>query len=87
MWYTSPRNPPSHPPPSQDNNPPNQQDPNHRRPAHAPDRSQLARLRADEQYAELRRVAAQDFGSTWLKPAGVIKTLHQMREERREQEE
>lgn len=29
----------------------------------------------------------QDFGSTWLKPAGVVKTLHQMREERREQEE
>lgn len=35
----------------------------------------------------MRRVAAQDFGSTWLKPAGVVKTLHQMREERREQEE
>lgn len=86
LWYTSPRDPPSQPP-NQDNNPQSQQDPNHRRPIHAQDRSQLARLRADEQYAELRRVAAQDFGSTWLKPAGVVKTLHQMREERREQEE
>lgn len=29
----------------------------------------------------------QNFGSTWLKPPGVPKTLHQMREEKREQEE
>ena len=29
----------------------------------------------------------QNFGSTWLKPPGIPKTLHQMREEKREQEE
>ncbi|EEY21036.1 predicted protein [Verticillium alfalfae VaMs.102] len=29
----------------------------------------------------------RNFGSTWLKPPGVPKTLHQMREERREAEE
>lgn len=36
---------------------------------------------------ERRRIHVQNFGSGWLKPAGVAKTLHQMREERREQEE
>ena len=36
---------------------------------------------------ERLRLNVQNFGSGWLKPAGVIKTLHQMREERREQEE
>lgn len=34
-----------------------------------------------------RRLNVQNFGSTWLKPPGVPKTLHQIREERREQEE
>ncbi|KAH6661666.1 Apc15p protein-domain-containing protein [Verticillium dahliae] len=51
------------------------------------DRSQLARLRADEHNLDRRRLNVQNFGSTWLKPPGVPKTLHQMREERREAEE
>lgn len=34
-----------------------------------------------------RRINVQNFGSGWLRPPGVPKTLHQMREERREQEE
>ncbi|SPO03388.1 uncharacterized protein DNG_06071 [Cephalotrichum gorgonifer] len=91
LWYTSPRHPSPQPPPSQDHSHqnPSSQDPNGRRPAppHLSERSQLARLRADEQYAEIRRLTAQDFGSRWLKPVGVVKTLHQMREEKREQEE
>lgn len=47
----------------------------------------LARLAADEQYAIRRRLNIQNFGSGWLRPPGVPKTLYQMREERREQEE
>lgn len=34
-----------------------------------------------------RRLNVQNFGSGWLKPPGVAKTLHQLREEKREQEE
>ena len=34
-----------------------------------------------------RRLNIQNFGSAWLKPPGVPKTLHQLREEKREQEE
>ena len=34
-----------------------------------------------------RKVNVANFGSHWLKPPGVPKTLHQMREEKREQEE
>ncbi|KAG6010976.1 hypothetical protein E4U21_000003 [Claviceps maximensis] len=63
--------------------------------AHGPSRSRghllertvLARLAADEQHMHRRRINAQNFGSTWLRPLGVPKTLHQMREEKREQEE
>ncbi|KAK2047316.1 hypothetical protein LZ31DRAFT_629200 [Colletotrichum somersetense] len=51
------------------------------------ERSALARLRAEEQQMDRRRLHVQNFGSTWLKPPGVPKSLHQMREERREQEE
>ncbi|KAK0373371.1 hypothetical protein CLIM01_09269 [Colletotrichum limetticola] len=51
------------------------------------ERSALARLRADEHTMDRRRLHVQNFGSTWLKPPGVPKTLHQIREERREQEE
>ncbi|OLN95289.1 hypothetical protein CCHL11_04732 [Colletotrichum chlorophyti] len=51
------------------------------------ERSALAHLRAEEQTAERRRLAVQNFGSAWLKPPGVPKTLHQIREEKREQEE
>lgn len=51
------------------------------------ERTALARLAADEQFLEWRRENAQNFGSAWLKPPGVAKTLYQMREEKREQEE
>ncbi len=36
---------------------------------------------------DLERQRIADFGATWLKPPGVTKTLFQIREERREQEE
>lgn len=34
-----------------------------------------------------RRQNVQDYGSAWIRPPGVPKSLHQMREERREMEE
>jgi hypothetical protein len=55
--------------------------------SHVIERSALARLAADEQYLHRRRLHVQNFGSGWLRPPGVPKTLHQMREEKREQEE
>jgi len=51
------------------------------------ERSPLARLRADEQNIERRRQNVMNYGSGWLKPPGLPKTLHQLREERREAEE
>ncbi|KKY38119.1 hypothetical protein UCDDA912_g01877 [Diaporthe ampelina] len=51
------------------------------------ERTLLARLRLDEQIMERRRQNVTNFGSAWLKPPGVPKTLFQMREERREAEE
>ncbi|KAI1127309.1 Apc15p protein-domain-containing protein [Nemania abortiva] len=51
------------------------------------ERSPLARLRADEQNLERRRQNVTNFGSAWLKPPGLPKTLHQLREEQREAEE
>jgi hypothetical protein len=51
------------------------------------ERSALGRLRADEQYFERRRHNVSSFGSTWLKPPGIGKSLFQLREERREAEE
>ncbi|PHH61971.1 hypothetical protein CDD81_7662 [Ophiocordyceps australis] len=53
----------------------------------AAERSMLARLRGEEQQLKRRRNNVQNFGSTWLRPPGLPKTLHQMREEKREQEE
>ncbi|KAI9742482.1 MAG: hypothetical protein M1818_004016 [Claussenomyces sp. TS43310] len=50
-------------------------------------RSPLARLRADELYLERRKYNVQNYGSSWIKPPGIFKTLHQLREERRELEE
>lgn len=47
----------------------------------------MARLRADEQNLERRRHNVTNFGSAWLKPPGIPKTLYQLREERREAEE
>ncbi|RWA12241.1 hypothetical protein EKO27_g2868 [Xylaria grammica] len=60
---------------------------NHRRGTHLIERSPLARLRADEQNLERRQQNVTNFGSAWLKPPGLPKTLHQLREERREAEE
>lgn len=51
------------------------------------ERTALARLAADEQSLQRRYAHVHDFGCTWLRPPGVPKTLHQMREEKREQEE
>ena len=51
------------------------------------ERSLLARLATEEQHMHRRLVHVQNFGSGWLRPPGLPKTLHQMREERREQEE
>ncbi|KAK2072947.1 hypothetical protein P8C59_007265 [Phyllachora maydis] len=51
------------------------------------DRSAPGRMRADETFAERRRLHVSNMGSTWLKPPGVAKTLFQLREERREAEE
>ncbi|KXJ96990.1 Apc15p protein-domain-containing protein [Microdochium bolleyi] len=98
LWYTSSRNPASataHPidqhhnpldPSSAANGTPPGAN-NHRRAAHAIERSPLARLRADEENLERRRRNVTNFGSAWLKPPGIPKTLYQLREERREAEE
>ncbi|KAF2969847.1 hypothetical protein GQX73_g3692 [Xylaria multiplex] len=99
LWYTSSRNPlsSSNIHDSHLNNPhnehghghghPNGANGNHRRGAHLIERSPLARLRADEQNLERRQQNVTNFGSAWLKPPGLPKTLHQLREERREAEE
>ncbi|KAL9949152.1 hypothetical protein ACHAQF_001225 [Verticillium nonalfalfae] len=95
VWYSSSRNPQHHPPapdPSVDHTNPHpdhaaQQSSSRRAGQLLLERSQLARLRADEHNLDRRRLNVQNFGSTWLKPPGVPKTLHQMREERREAEE
>ncbi|KZL84841.1 hypothetical protein CI238_08804 [Colletotrichum incanum] len=100
IWYTSSRNPvtqaallDAHD--QRDNNNhggPSQQQQQHNSSSRRAgqlliERSALARLRADEQQMDRRRLHVQNFGSTWLKPPGVPKSLHQIREERREQEE
>ncbi|KJZ75598.1 hypothetical protein HIM_05061 [Hirsutella minnesotensis 3608] len=54
---------------------------------HVLERTALARLATDEQHLHRRRLNVQNFGSGWLRPPGIPKTLHQMREEKREQEE
>ncbi|KAM0329135.1 hypothetical protein ACHAQA_004431 [Verticillium albo-atrum] len=97
VWYTSSRNPHQQPPPPDPSaadraaNPHQdhaaQQSSSRRAGQLLLERSQLARLRADEHNLERRRLNVQNFGSTWLKPPGVAKTLHQMREERREADE
>ncbi|KAI1506568.1 Apc15p protein-domain-containing protein [Biscogniauxia marginata] len=92
LWYTSSRNPFSSNSfqDAQANTYDSSSGPhgaNHRRGAHLVERSPLARLRADEQNLDRRRQNVISFGSTWLKPPGIPKTLHQLREERREAEE
>ncbi|TPX10996.1 uncharacterized protein E0L32_008033 [Thyridium curvatum] len=51
------------------------------------ERTPLARLRYDEAQQARRKLNVANFGAAWLRPPGVAKTLYQMREERREQEE
>ncbi|KAK4644676.1 hypothetical protein QC761_306980 [Podospora bellae-mahoneyi] len=51
------------------------------------DRSLLGRLKADEDLIRRRQAHIATHGQQWLKPPGLAKTLFQMREERREQEE
>jgi hypothetical protein len=51
------------------------------------ERTSLGRLRADEAYMARRLANISNFGSGWLKPPGVAKTLAQMRDEKREAEE
>ncbi|KAK1772558.1 Apc15p protein-domain-containing protein [Phialemonium atrogriseum] len=101
LWYTSSRNPnqlPPHLDPEGGNpssapgggpstGPRPARPTTHSAAAAAVERSALARLRADEAYMERRRLNVSNFGATWLKPPGVVKSLFQMREERREQEE
>ncbi|KAI1325606.1 Apc15p protein-domain-containing protein [Xylariaceae sp. FL0255] len=100
LWYTSSRDPLSsqghnslHQDTSHDQgggggHHHNQQHPSRRAAnAHLLERSLLARLRADEANIERRRANVTNFGAAWLKPPGLPKTLHQLREERREAEE
>ncbi|KAI0974849.1 Apc15p protein-domain-containing protein [Xylaria arbuscula] len=96
LWYTSSRNPfsSSNTPDTRLSNQhhdghghPHGPNNSHRRGVHLIERSPLARLRADEQNLERRQHNVTNFGSAWLKPPGFPKTLHQLREERREAEE
>ncbi|KAG4444268.1 hypothetical protein IFR05_000243 [Cadophora sp. M221] len=52
-----------------------------------PHRTPLSRLRHDEEYMERRKLNIQNYGSGWIKPPGIQKSLHQQREEKREMEE
>ncbi|CEJ85527.1 hypothetical protein VHEMI03799 [[Torrubiella] hemipterigena] len=91
LWYTSTRNPlaserpidalPTDPAAGNSTNAPRQ------RPGQVLERTALARLAAEESYMQRRRLNIQNFGSGWLRPPGITKTLHQLREEKREQEE
>lgn len=51
------------------------------------ERTSLGRLRADEAYQARRLANISNFGSGWLKPPGIARTLAQMRDEKREAEE
>ncbi|KAH6885910.1 Apc15p protein-domain-containing protein [Thelonectria olida] len=91
IWYRSALNPftpptPHHSPPG-DSHHQRQNGHHSRQRENLLERSALARLAADEQCIQRRRLNIQNYGSGWLKPPGVPKTLHQMREEKREQEE
>ncbi|KFA68693.1 hypothetical protein S40285_02619 [Stachybotrys chlorohalonatus IBT 40285] len=91
LWYTSSRSP-FHPPTALDPNNAELGSTSHgshnvRQRSHVIERSPLARLAADENYLLRRRANVQNFGCGWLKPPGIPKTLHQIREEKREQEE
>ncbi|KAI9650972.1 hypothetical protein NHQ30_001009 [Ciborinia camelliae] len=93
LWYTSSHsNPPQHIEPtgsSFDHSAPHvMSNQNHSsRRQQASNRTPLARLRLDEEYIERRKQNVQNWGSSWIKPPGVSKSLHQLREEKREMEE
>ncbi|PQE24736.1 Anaphase-promoting subunit 15 MND2 protein [Rutstroemia sp. NJR-2017a WRK4] len=93
LWYTSSHsNPPQHIEPAANSfdqsNPHLIQHQNHgsRRQA-INNRTPLVRLRLDEEYIERRKQNVQNWGSSWIKPPGVPKSLYQLREEKREMEE
>ncbi|KAK2592757.1 hypothetical protein QQS21_009561 [Conoideocrella luteorostrata] len=93
LWYTSSRNP-SQPYGLRDTHHGDSTHHSHnhasgqsRSRGHIIERTALARLAADEQHMHRRRINVRNFASSWLRPPGVPKTLHQMREEKREQEE
>ncbi|OWP00855.1 hypothetical protein B2J93_2548 [Marssonina coronariae] len=89
LWYTSSTTPnpsafaepPAHTPHDHTtaHQPPRRHLPSHRTP--------LARLRHDEDYMERRKFNIQNYGSGWIKPPGIPKSLYQLREEKREMEE
>ncbi|EFZ02236.1 anaphase-promoting complex apc15 domain protein [Metarhizium robertsii] len=92
LWYTSSRGGTAQPQGLHDTHHGDSPTHNHgsgqsRSRGHIIERTALARLAADEQFMNRRRIQVQNFGSGWLRPPGVAKTLHQMREEKREQEE
>lgn len=55
--------------------------------SHAAARSSLVQLRADEEAIRKRKENIARFGSTWIKPPGISKTLQAETEERQEREE
>ncbi|EHL00591.1 hypothetical protein GLAREA_03051 [Glarea lozoyensis ATCC 20868] len=93
LWYTSNNSPNStqHTEPNPDHFGPNTQgqngQPNPHRRNHGLHRHPLARLRQDEEYIERRKQNIQNYGNSWIKPPGIPKSLHQLREEKREMEE
>jgi hypothetical protein len=93
LWYTSSNSPnttlqPEHNPDHFGSNPPAQPSQQHvHRKHHAIHRHPLSRLRHDEEYIARRKVNIQNYGNSWIKPPGIPKSLHQLREEKREMEE
>lgn len=51
---------------------------------HPPTRTPLSILKSDEEYLTHRLHNIRHYGSHWLKPPGLPKSLHQIREEQRE---
>ncbi|KFH44691.1 hypothetical protein ACRE_045130 [Hapsidospora chrysogenum ATCC 11550] len=92
LWYTSSRSPVQpfsrHDAGTADHGSSNNNNGSaHRHRSQVIERTPLHRLALDEFYMARRKVNVANFGSHWLKPPGIAKTLHQMREEKREQEE
>ncbi|CAF9937393.1 hypothetical protein IMSHALPRED_011122 [Imshaugia aleurites] len=83
------------PPPSSTNSHPNTPDhhPHQQQPPtphphpHRPHQTPLSALHIDEQAIRARKTHIRRFGSNWLRPPGVSKTLQGMADERAEREE